>query len=42
MPRGLCGNLLRHGVKVYEYHERVLHAKVAVVDEQWSTIGSAN
>ncbi|MEE2901982.1 MAG: cardiolipin synthase [Myxococcota bacterium] len=40
--RGLYGNLLRHGVKVYEYHERVLHAKTAVVDGKWSTVGSAN
>lgn len=40
--RGLYGNLLRHGVKVFEYHDRVLHAKTAVVDGEWSTVGSAN
>ena len=40
--RGLYGNLLRHGVKIFEYHERVLHAKTAVVDGRWSTVGSAN
>ena len=40
--RGLYANLLRHGVKIYEWHERVLHAKTAVVDGVWSTVGSAN
>jgi cardiolipin synthase len=40
--RGLYANLLRHGVRIYEWHERVLHAKTAVIDGQWSTVGSAN
>src|SRR5690606_26757585 len=34
--------LLRHGVEIYEYTERPLHAKVAVVDDDWSTVGSSN
>jgi cardiolipin synthase A/B len=34
--------LLRAGVCVHEYHERPLHAKVAVVDDHWATIGSSN
>jgi cardiolipin synthase len=38
----LYRHLLRAGVRVFEYIERPLHAKVAVVDEHWSTVGSSN
>lgn len=34
--------LLRSGVKLVEYHKTQLHAKVAVVDDDWATIGSSN
>jgi cardiolipin synthase len=34
--------LLRAGVKLYEHHTAVLHAKTAVIDGVWSTIGSTN
>ncbi|HET7307915.1 MAG TPA: phospholipase D-like domain-containing protein [Gammaproteobacteria bacterium] len=34
--------LLRKGVRIYEYLPRVLHAKTAVVDGNWSTVGTAN
>jgi cardiolipin synthase len=34
--------LLAHGVKIHEWHERVLHAKTAVVDGEWCTVGSSN
>lgn len=34
--------LLDAGVEVYEYQERPLHAKVAVFDSEWSTVGSSN
>lgn len=34
--------LLHAGVKIYEYLPRMLHAKTAVIDGEWSTIGSAN
>jgi len=40
--RGLYANLLRHGVHIFEWHDRILHAKTAVVDGVWSTVGSAN
>jgi cardiolipin synthase len=40
--RGLYPSLLRHGIEVYEWQGRVLHAKTAVIDGQWSTVGSAN
>ena len=38
----LYGYLMRAGVRVYLYAERPLHAKVAVVDDQWATVGSSN
>ncbi|WP_291013180.1 cardiolipin synthase ClsB [Hydrogenophaga sp.] len=38
----LYGYLLRAGVRVYEYGERPLHAKVAVIDDHWATVGSSN
>lgn len=38
----LCEKLLDKGIKIYEYPLSILHAKVAVVDNQWCTIGSYN
>lgn len=35
-------SLLRAGVRIYEYRPRVLHAKTAVVDGEWSALGTAN
>ncbi|MEW5739695.1 MAG: phosphatidylserine/phosphatidylglycerophosphate/cardiolipin synthase family protein [Myxococcota bacterium] len=40
--RGLYPRLLKKGIEVYEWRGRVLHAKTAVVDGRWSTVGSAN
>lgn len=34
--------LLRAGVRIVEYTKTQLHAKVAVVDDKWSTVGSSN
>ncbi|RJX31533.1 MAG: cardiolipin synthase B [Oxalobacter sp.] len=34
--------MLRKGVKLYEYRKTQLHAKVAVIDDIWATIGSSN
>ncbi len=34
--------LLEAGVKIFERKERLLHAKCAVIDGTWSTIGSTN
>ncbi len=34
--------LLRGGVKIYERREALLHAKTAVVDGVWATVGSTN
>ena len=38
----LYDELLRSGVEIYEYQASYMHAKVAVVDGTWSTIGSSN
>jgi cardiolipin synthase len=38
----LYGRLLAAGVEIYEYHASYLHAKVAVVDGEWATVGSFN
>lgn len=35
-------DLLRAGVRIYEYRDRPLHGKVALVDDEWSTVGSSN
>ena len=40
--RALYGQLLAAGVGIQEYHRSFLHAKVAVVDGQWATVGSSN
>jgi cardiolipin synthase len=34
--------LLQAGVHIYEYTRHPLHAKVAVIDQRWSTVGSSN
>lgn len=38
----LYEHLQREGVKIHEYCRRPLHSKVAVVDDDWATIGSSN
>ena len=40
--RALYGQLLAAGVRIEEYHRSFLHAKVAVVDAAWATVGSSN
>ena len=40
--RALYGQLLSAGVAIEEYHRSFLHAKVAVVDSRWATVGSSN
>jgi cardiolipin synthase len=40
--RALYGQLLAAGVEIAEYHRSFLHAKVAVVDDHWATVGSSN
>ncbi len=38
----LYGSLLDAGIEIYEYHKSYLHAKVAVIDQHWTTVGSSN
>lgn len=42
VARSFYPKLLDSGVQVYEYRKTQLHAKVAVVDDDWSTVGSSN
>ncbi|MBB3640647.1 cardiolipin synthase [Variovorax sp. 1133] len=38
----LYHHLLHAGVRIYEYCDRPLHGKVALMDGKWSTVGSSN
>jgi cardiolipin synthase A/B len=40
--RSFYDELLKNGVKIYQLQVAVLHAKSAVIDGTWSTVGSAN
>lgn len=40
--RPLYGKLLAAGVEIHEYTQGFLHAKVAVADHAWATVGSSN
>lgn len=40
--QSLYGALLRAGIRIFEYHRSFLHAKVAVIDCSWATVGSSN
>jgi cardiolipin synthase len=40
--KALYGSFLDTGIQIHEYHKSLMHAKVAVIDEQWSTVGSSN
>lgn len=40
--RALYAELLARGVRIYEYRAAFLHAKVALADADWATVGSSN
>jgi cardiolipin synthase len=40
--RPVWGALLAAGVEIHEYEASFLHAKVAVIDNHWATVGSSN
>jgi cardiolipin synthase A/B len=40
--RSHYAELLESGVRVYEWHEALMHAKTAVIDGVWSSVGSTN
>jgi cardiolipin synthase len=39
---GLWGRMLRNGVQIFALPPPMLHAKTAIIDERWTTIGSYN
>ncbi len=40
--RRMWGELLRAGVRIHEYQPAMMHAKVLIVDELWSVLGTTN
>jgi len=40
--RALYGAFLDAGIEIHEYHKSFMHAKVAVIDRRWATVGSSN
>jgi cardiolipin synthase len=40
--RAAYGDLLEAGAHIFEIHDAVVHAKLAVVDDTWTMIGSSN
>ena len=40
--RPIYSPLLAAGIEIYEYDKSYLHAKVAVIDSVWATVGSSN
>lgn len=40
--QALYDDLLGAGIEIYEFTPSFLHAKVAVIDDDWSTVGSSN
>ncbi len=40
--RALYGAFLDAGIEIHEYHKSFMHAKVAVIDRHWATVGSSN
>lgn len=40
--RALYSKLLKWGVRIFEWEGSILHAKTAVIDGNWSTVGSYN
>ncbi len=40
--RPVYGALLSAGIEIHEYEASFLHAKVAVIDGHWATVGSSN
>jgi cardiolipin synthase A/B len=40
--RSIYGRLLRAGARIFEWTPSVLHAKTAIIDGHWTTVGSSN
>jgi cardiolipin synthase len=42
VARSYYPKLLADGIQIVEYRKTQLHAKIAVVDDDWATVGSSN
>ncbi len=42
VTRSYYEELLPHGVQIFEYQPRMLHAKVSIIDSRYAMVGSAN
>lgn len=42
LSSSLYSYLLQNGIRIFEYTEHPLHGKIAIVDHEWSTVGSSN
>ncbi len=42
LSSSLYSYLLKDGIRIYEYQAHPLHAKIAIADEEWATVGSSN
>ncbi len=40
--RSLLSGFLKHGIRIFFYQGRILHAKSLVIDQSWATVGSSN
>jgi cardiolipin synthase A/B len=40
--RRLYGELLEHGVRIFEYQPGMTHAKVMIIDDHWGIVGTTN
>jgi cardiolipin synthase len=40
--RSAYGDLLQAGAEIYEYEPSMIHAKITIVDDLWSVVGSTN
>jgi cardiolipin synthase len=40
--RGLYGDLLQNGARIFEYQPSMIHAKTLMVDSLWAVVGSTN
>ncbi|MBI4565517.1 MAG: cardiolipin synthase ClsB [Planctomycetes bacterium] len=40
--RALLDGMLKRGIRIFEYHGPILHAKTSVIDGYWSSVGSYN
>ncbi|MGM0422596.1 MAG: phospholipase D-like domain-containing protein [Pseudomonadota bacterium] len=42
ISRSYFRSLMRAGIQIKVFHENVLHAKYAIIDDRWATMGSTN